>query len=45
MLGLFAYRIYSSACNLFGLVGIVLSFRVGFPVCQQKTKVWLTRAL
>ena len=42
MLGLIAYRIYSFACNLFGLVGIVVSFCVGFPVCQQKQRCgWL----
>ena len=40
MLDLFEYRIYSFACNLFGLVGVVVvSFRVGIPVCQQNKDV------
>ena len=37
MLGLFAYRIYSFVCNLFGLVGIVVSFASDFP-CVKKNK-------
>ena len=41
MLDLCAYRIFSFACNLFELVGIVVSFRVGFPLCQQKQRCGL----